>query len=299
MSSLARFMWAEDDLIVIPRAPRHDLVGNERSGNWGHAGRPGEVGGSGPGSAASAPVLKDVDVNKNAERQTEKHLANWEAGTGERPTPEDLKAAEAELRALPLVHGTTVAGALGALEHGLLSNADMAARTQELKESQDDIRESLAELLGEEDARTAIAGGVWGSEITAEQLGLDREDAKILNDKLAELHDLTTVLEGRTAMADKRLGLDRFVFMSHGQKHQDYGTVGVIIDNEVVGHEGAFATEHDIVVTPGLDPDNHDTYNEQGVKNYQDTIVKGDGYYQTAAAKAGSEKGITNRNREG
>ena len=82
--------------------------------------------------------------------------------------------------------------------------------------------------------------------------------------------------------------------MTHGDKHQDYGTVGVIIDNQVI--QDSIATAVDIVMTPGI-TGNLNEYSAEGLENYQATIVAGDDYYRVAAARAADPKSIAYRSR--
>jgi len=243
-------------------------------------------------SAMSTPVLKGVDATANAVEQTEEHLKRWEVLTGVRPSPEELQAAEAELRALPLVHGTTVAGALGAVDTGLLSHADMVGEMDRMVEMIGDVKDHIENIVGDE---VPWGEATFWQEDDVEALGLDRSDAKALLGYLKELQDIEKVITGTTYEPDTALGLDQFVFMTHGAKHQDYGDVAVIIDNEVL--DTGFATEHDIVATPGVQT-TPEWKEYEGVEAYQKTIVQGDGYYKTAAAKAGTVKGLANRSRE-
>lgn len=270
------------------------------------------------GGAADAPILHGVDYHANAEALIAAKLYNLE-NMGQRPTAEDLKATEAELRALPLVHGTTVAGALGALDDGLLSHADMEKQAAEFHADVTDLNDELTELAGEslrspdfEKAHGMVSPyiGDWDEGQLQNKLGLDRDTAKAVHEKLQEIHDLQNVIDGKTYSADKKVGLDRFVFMTQGAKHQDYGTVGVVIDNAVV--KDGFATEHDIYQIhgiqsyegegdPNVDPNTtefDDKYTAKGVETYKHGIVKGDDYYMAAAAAAGKPEALQYRSRD-
>jgi len=271
---------------------RLDLGGPGSGESEGHPFR-GNQWTSGAGSAA---VLKGVDPKANAARETERLLGHWEGLTGSRPTPEALKAAEAELRALPLVHGTTVAGAIGAMEEGLISHAAMQADVADLKADRDEMWEEIKEATG----ATGTEELAYIQAEDFEESGLSYDKATEVVAKIREFLDVDKVLGGTTNEADVKLGLDHFVFMTHGQKHQDYGSVAVIIDNSVVDAPESFATEHDIFVVAPVDrkPGYDVSYAPTGVQAYQNMVVTGDGYYQTAAAKAGSETAVQHRSRE-
>lgn len=244
-------------------------------------------------AAMSAPILQGVNSKANAQREIDRHLDAWLKLTEKEPTPEALKATEAELRALPMVHGTTVAGALGAVDQGLLSHADMEAQRVQLLDEIGDLEDHIVNIAGEVDWEEVSQ---WTEE-QVHDLGLDRQDAQALLEYVKELQDIKRVMAGSTNTADEALGLDQFVFMTHGEKHQDYGNVAVIIDNDVM--QKGFATERDIITTPGItDPDNEEHYAASGVESYQRTILKGDDYYAVAAAKAGSPDALLHRSRE-
>ena len=93
--------------------------------------------------AVDAPIMRGVDAKANADRLVEEYLKDYERVTHVRPKPEALKAAEAELRALPLVHGTSIAGALGALDEGLQSHADIVVRAAEFQEQAADLQAEI------------------------------------------------------------------------------------------------------------------------------------------------------------
>jgi hypothetical protein len=248
--------------------------------------------------ASSAKVLQGVDSKANAEAQITEFRRVRTFLSGTEPDLAKEHAAEQELRALPLVHGTTVAGALGAVEKGLLSHADMEGEIKDLTEDIEDLKDSINNIVGED----ADWGNIpfWTAD-DIEGLGLDRSDAEALLGYVQELQDIEKVITGTTNPADKKLGLDRFVFMTHGEKHQDYGNVAVIIDNEVL-QDGGWATEKDIVVVPGGaefdDTGMRETYNPRRVEKYRSMIVKGDDYYAVAAARAGSPEALLHRSRE-
>ena len=241
-----------------------------------------------------------MDSKANADRLVEANLANLKEMTGHRPTLDELEAAEAELRTLPLVHGTSVAGALGAIDEGLLSHADMQRHEKEFRDDVKDLREELLHTkfdIDNEELGSDLEG--WNADELQRVYEMDRPTAVTLAGKIHELADIEKVLEGTTNKADENLGLDRFVFMTHGQKHRDYGTVGVVIDNSVI--KDGFATEKDIVVVPGgsvMGPVGRVAYDSRRIENYKNMIVQGDDYYRVAAAAAGKPDMLAHRSRE-
>lgn len=283
--------WTADqwrDAVALLPATKFDASKHPRHGKGS------EAGGEFKDTAFDVPLFEGVDAKANVPQQVEKHLAKWEELTGKRPTPEALQAAEAELRALPLVHGTTVAGAVGAAKQGLLSHADMATQTKDLTEDIEDLKGSIENIVGED----ADWGNIpFWTEDDISGLDLERSDAEALLEYVRQLQDIEKVIMGTTNKADEKLGLDQFVFMTHGAKHQDYGNVAVLIDNEVI--EKGFATERDIVTVPGgVLGDDNDAYLPARVENYRDMIVKGEDYYPVAAAHAGSAEFLEHRSRD-
>lgn len=267
-----------------PRQPRHP-AGSSRGGEFAASG------------AMSAPILKGVDSKANA-AVMKARFTDYNKGLGIPNDPAKVTAAEAEFRSLPLVHGTTIHGAVAAATEGLKSHREMQKAAKELLAEGEELRQEIVE-------EWEGAGGFESWErLSVEEIrqatDLNQSDAESLAEKIEELASIEQVVAGTTYPEDKKEGLDQFVFMTHGKKHQDYGNIAVIIDNEVM--QQGWASERDINSTPGVTVHRPEeglkNASYRGVENYKETITIGDDYYAVAAAKAGKPEGIIHRGRE-
>ena len=278
----------------VPRPKRLHSIAKKDFDESLHPRNPAGSGDKSGEFANSAAILQGIDSKANTERQVKQHLDRWQKHFGgvRDITPEDLQERETELRELPLVHGTTIYGAIGAATSGLVSHREMQKQASKLLEESQALRDEIEKRWPtEEDWST------YTVEDIRSVLGLDRSDAEDMAEKIRELNSIESVLSGKTYPADEKLGLDRFVFMTHGAKHPDYGDVAVIIDNKLI-QEG-WATEHDIVSMPNAQIGNFvgqwGEFHADALTAYKETIVKGEDYYKVAAAKGGY---LPNRDRQ-
>lgn len=272
---------------------------NKSGGRFGKKGQCGPTGAKAAGTetAGAGPVpkiLQGVDSKANAAAQIEMFRSKRkELGLPLSPALE--KAAEEELRALPLIHGTTVAGAVGAATEGLRSYAEMQKDAARFLEEADELRAEINDVMDDPDPNQDWSN--YTAEDIESALGVEYREAAQIAGMIQELKDIERVLEGATYPADRKQGLDGFVFMSHGQKHPDYGNVAVVIDNAVL--QDGWATEKDIVMVPddAAHMGSEDDYSENRVRRYKDSIVQGDDFYAVAAAKFGSPQAVNSQSR--
>jgi hypothetical protein len=286
-------------------APDIRSAGGPGSGNFGHAGRPGEVGGSAPSAGGGladpldVPVLKGVDSKANA---ASIRLVNY-VNSG--VTPEQAAEVRTELAALPLVHGTSVEAAEEAMHGGLVSASELALKAGELKAEVSDLKATIAEDLDVSrewiDEMREIVGHdpdemLWQIE---DSYDVDRTTAERVVANLRELNGLQAAIDGHTFPADRKLGLDRYVFMTHGALHSDYGPIAVVIDNGVL--DRSWASQHDIAtVAHGTSPnENEAEWDAKGVEKYQRGIVVGrDDYLDAASSDFTNSGALAVRSRE-
>ena len=224
--------------------------------------------------AGEARIFEDTNPDAN--------LENYERLSTLSPREQLLN--RRALRAMPFIHGTSVEGALGAGKHGLYSSRAMEPMRKQFEADVKDLQQEVERVTGKT-WREIVDDGVLQfrdySEETSDledEYGLSRGEARELASTLSELNDLQRVIAGTTSDADRALDLDRFVFMTHGAWHQDYGNVGVVIDNKVLDKSG-FATPFDIV-SNASEVDGR--FDEAGVNSYRGTIVRGKDYFKAA-----------------
>lgn len=242
---------------------------------------------------STAPILQGVDSAKNAKALIATAQAFHTSVGSDSTTPETVKLTEAALRALPLVHGTTVAGVLGAFEDGLVSNAGMKDRREALQADIDELKDNIREGLG-------VKAVDFDHEMSpdpydiASEFNIPRADAEQVSKDLTELAEVERIINGATYPADRKAGLDQFVFMTHGALHQDYGPIGVIVDNDAM----EWATPKDIINVANTGEHVHDEFSPDVVRRYKETIVTREDYFKAAAADAGNVTALVNRGRE-
>jgi hypothetical protein len=307
-----------------PHDPRIDMADDA---DWDEAKHPRDAGGKFATSGSTradvptpvgaddwkdAPILSGVQFAENAEalfthfRDAKTHEASvWNRDARDMqtipltPTPDDIakadqKIAEAEavLRELPLLHGTTVAGAISAVTGGLTSFHALEPKRAEFQQDYEDLKKDISARLGDDMAGEQADDGYLDYERIREAWpDLDPREAQAVANEIADLHDLNGIISGHTYPADAREGLDRFVFLSHGEPHPDYGQVSVIVDNALVKTDAAWATPTDIV---NFAPDSVDErfYPPKALEAYKKQMVKGADYFKVAAAQVGDPSKI-------
>lgn len=222
-------------------------------------------------------ILQGVDPAANAERFERKLAPDQQV---------HVDAFAEELRQLPLVHGTSVAGAAGMAEHGIQSWENLADERQEAQDTINDLKADLLRMAGEDWQGQYESYSMIDAETVADMFpDLDRHRREEVAGLMNELKDLESIATGKTYNADIAAGLAGYAFLTHGARHQDYGPVGVVVDNSVLEDPAMFATPNDIVNYKEDEGSSDDMYGEGTIERYQQEIVQRDGYHRAAAAR--------------
>lgn len=249
-------------------------------------------------------ILKGVDPKANLARMESEAAENAEVRGSAPLTREEQHLVRETLRAMPFVHGTNVTAAVAAMQEGLHSLRDLEPRKAQLKADITDLKNRIvAELRRGEDVFAksvtpknlqVLVSDYADAPSLAAGFGIDDDSATRVYEQLTELAELEKLIEGTTFPADKRVDLDQFVFMTHGQLHDDYGPLGVVIDNKVLDNRG-FSTPSDIVKYSSQG--NYD-YDAKGMSAYRSNIIRGRDYFKAAATSGLKAKAMPFRSRD-
>lgn len=259
------------------------LKGGSGSGNFGHSGRPGEVGGSSSSGessphvralrnlAARVPVLRgELDPRANADKLVNQAKVSRYGYSSLNPASLQDWQAEVnkqfeELKAQPLIHGASIPLLQEIDKNGLKSNrlVNGVAQTKYNK-----LMETVTKLqvLRDKGILSSTQYHKYIADMTQVKQQLELQAAA-----------------GSTYEKDRNAGLDQFVFMSHGSANP-YGDVKVVIDNSVLESPKTFATPKDIAqMYTDFDPPH--AYADKTQEEYRKSVVNDGGYYEAAAAE--------------
>jgi len=239
----------------------------DEGGKWTDSGGGGGDGGGGQASEGQGELFGSQTPGPKAITAGVDFAANRKALLGAIPDDvitEDnigqVKDLEAELRDAPFIHATSPPAA-----EAILAGVGIESRAEVLDDIKD-LRDDWANMLRQE--IDVIAQGPDEEEL-ADRLEarleallakplLDIEGYTNLTQEVLEAsrageemqHEARELLKpivGTTLDADRRLGLDRYVFGTMGAPHTAYGTVFLVVDRAQLNRPGAFITTHDII----------------------------------------------------
>lgn len=230
------------------------------------------------------PTMMDVHAYGLVEG---KYFDSWNERVG--PDPKSDKDAEEqygdacdaeldELKQEPLVHATSSEAAAQIWDEGELRSR--AAMGEDIAEAEEEVLAIVREHLpaGREHPPTSLRN-------------LNEADiAHVPEPMQTRVRGLVDIAEGTTLPADKRVGLDRYVFAQQGRKAQGYGAVSMLIDNSTIDTPGFFATPEDIVGYAS--GSNYAAeYHEKAITQYRQETVTDGGYFRAAAAGRAGQSG--------